>query len=124
MNTLRRHSIGLIILGCALLMGACSEPTKPAGPKFSGRVLLLLNGDPAKGANLAELTASGDGYNLSPLTTGVFEAAANLDQTQLLYTTTDEIMLRDLRSGAVKSLIKADGRCLAWAPDGNHFSYQ
>src|ERR1051325_2580433 len=106
MNRVRHHSIGFIIAACALLIGACSEPPKPAGPKFNGR-LLLLNGDPANGgANLAELTASGDGFNLSPLTTGLFEAAASPDQMQLLYTTKDEISLRDLRSGVVKSLIR------------------
>src|SRR5207245_1921759 len=45
-------------------------------------------------------------------------------QTHLLYATKDEIGLRDLRSGAVRSLVKGASVCLAWAPDGEHFSYQ
>src|SRR5207302_6526049 len=60
----------------------------------------------------------------SLVTSGVFEAAPNPDQTQLLYATRDEILLRDLRSGAVKSLVKGESFCLAWAPDGDHFSYR
>jgi len=116
--------VGGTVIAC-ILISACSGPTtKPAGPKFTGRVL-LLNGDPVTGANLSELTANGDGYNLTPFTTDiVFDAASSYDQTQLVYATEDEIKLRDLRSGAVKSIIKGKGFCLAWAPDGKHFSYR
>ena len=102
---------------------ACSNPPPKAGPKFTGRVL-LLNGDVANGANLSELTAAGDGYNLTPLVSGVFEAVASPDQTRLLYATKDEIMLRELRGGEAKSIIKGPSFCFAWAPDGNHFSYK
>jgi hypothetical protein len=54
----------------------------------------------------------------------VFEAAPSPDQTQLLYSTKAEIQLRDLGTGGVKSPIKGQGYCLAWAPDGKHFSYK
>ena len=87
--------------------------------------MLLLNGDTASGANLSELTVSGDGYNLAPLTSNeVFEAVASPDQNQLLYTTKDDIMLRDLRGPNAKSIIKGQSFCLAWAPDGKRFSYK
>ena len=86
--------------------------------------MLLLTGDPTAGAALAELTQAGDGYNLATLTAGVKEAVASPDQTRLLYATKDEISLRDLASGSVTSLVKGESACLAWAPDGNHFSYQ
>lgn len=73
-----------------------------------------------------ELSAApvGSTYNYSLITKGVFEAAASPDRTQLLYTTKDEILLRDLRTGAVKPLIKGENYCLAWAPDGKRFSYK
>jgi hypothetical protein len=112
-----------VLLICALLVGCSSEPPKRSGPKFTGRVL-LLTGDPSKGAALAELTQSGDGFNLTTITPGVTEAVATVDETRLLYATKDEISSRDLKSGAVKSLVKGESVCLAWAPDGNHFSYQ
>jgi hypothetical protein len=85
---------------------------------------LLLTGDPTQGAALAELTQAGDGYNLATLTTGVKEAVASPDQTRLLFATKDEISVRDLAKGSVTSLVKGESACLAWAPDGNHFSYQ
>lgn len=110
------------LIACWLTAG-CSEPPKPTGPKFTGRVL-LLTGDPSTGADLAELTQAGDSYNLTTLTAGVKEAVASPDQMRLLYATKDEINLRDLASGAVTPLVKGEGACLAWAPDGNRFSYQ
>lgn len=114
--------IAVLILLSALI-SACSQETKPTAPKFTGR-LLVLSGDPTTGANLAELNAADTGNNLSTITAGVFEATPSPDQTRLLYTTKDEITLRDLRSGAVKSLVKGESFCLAWATDGNHFSYR
>jgi hypothetical protein len=120
---LRRHtSICLILLTCALA-AACSQKLQNAGPKFSGRVL-LLTGDPSQGAALAELAQSGDGFNLVTITPGVMEAVATVDETRLLYATKEEISSRDLKSGQVQSLVKGESVCLAWAPDGNHFSYQ
>ena len=119
-------SIAVTVFICALISACSSPPTKRSGPKFTGRVL-LLNGDPATGANLSELTAYGDGYNLAPLspvTTDALEAVASPDQTRLLYATKDEIMIRDLRSGTAKPVIKGQSFCLAWAPDGNHISYK
>src|SRR5256714_5480746 len=106
-------------------MGACAQETKTTAPKFSGR-LLWLTGDKTNGSDLLELSAAPNGAisDVSLVTRNVFEAVPSPDQTELLYTTKDEIMLRDLRSGAVKSLIKGDSFCLAWAPDGNHFSYK
>ena len=122
MRTIRFQIITLIILGS--MIAACSEKTAPAGPKFKGRVL-LLSGDDAAGKDLIELTAGqNDTFNYTTLTSGVFEAAASPDQSQLLYTTRDEIQLRDLGTGAAKSLIKGQGYCLAWSPDGKRFSYK
>lgn len=110
-------------IACALLAGCSTAPPRAKGPKFTGR-LLLLTGDTSKGAALAEVTPYGDGLNMATITPGVTEAVATTDETLLLYSTKDEISSRDLKSGAVKSLVKGEGICLAWAPDGNHFSYQ
>jgi WD40 repeat protein len=87
---------------------------------------LLLAGSDTNGADLFELSAAptGSTYNYSLLTKGVFEAAASPDRTRLLYTTKDGILLRDLRTGAVKPLVKGENYCLAWSPDGNRFSYK
>ncbi|MGZ5437435.1 MAG: hypothetical protein ACXW3F_15375 [Pyrinomonadaceae bacterium] len=76
----RRSLISLGLIACWLSV-ACSEPPKPTGPKFRGRVL-LLTGDPSTGAALAELTQAGEGYNLATLTAGVKKAVANPDQTR------------------------------------------
>jgi hypothetical protein len=43
----------------------------------------------------------------------VTEAVATVDETRLLYATKDEISSRDLKSGAVKSLVKGESVCLA-----------
>lgn len=118
----RRLLIALGLIACWLTAG-CSEAPQPTGPKFRGRVL-LLTGDPSTGAALAELTQAGDAYNLATLTAGVKKAVASPDQTRLLYSTKDEISVRDLTSGSVTSLVKGESACLAWAPDGSHFSYQ
>ena len=114
-----------LFLVIVLFAAACTRETKPEGPKFTGR-LFFLSGDSTKGSDLAELDAApaGSPNNYQVVTSGIFEAAASPDQTKLLYTTKDGIMLRDFGSGAVKSLIKGDSICLAWAPDGNHFSYK
>ena len=122
MHTLGRYCIGIVIISCALL-GACSRQPLSVGPKFSGR-LLLLAGENTNGANLLEVNAAGSTYNYSIVTSGVFEAAASPDRTRLLYTTKDGILLRDLRTGAVKPLVKGENYCLAWSPDGNRFSYK
>ena len=122
MNRRNQCLIGACLVACWLI-AACSEPPKPSGPKFTGRVL-LLTGDPSTGAALAELTQAGEGYNLATLTTGVKEAVASPDRARLLFATKDEISLRDIAGGSVTSLVKGESTCLAWAPDGNHFSYQ
>lgn len=122
LRTIRFQIIGLIIL-CSMI-AACSQKPAPAGPKFKGR-LLLLSGDNATEKNLLEVTAGpNDTFNYTTITSGVFEAAANPDQTTLLYTTKDEILLRDLRTGEVKQLAKGENFCLAWSPDGKRFSYK
>ena len=125
MSQLRLCRVVILVVFCALLVSACSQTPERPALKFSGR-LLLLSGTGANGADLMELTAApgGNTYNLSPIMSGVFEAAPNPDQTQLLYATKDQIGLRDVHSGAVKSLIKGPGFCLAWSPDGKRFSYQ
>jgi WD40 repeat protein len=106
------------------MIAACSQKTAPVGPKFKGR-LLLLSGDAATGKDLLELTAGpNDTFNYTTLTSGVIEAAASPDQTQLLYATKDDIRLRDLGTGRVKPLIKGQGYCLAWSPDSKRFSYK
>jgi hypothetical protein len=115
----------VIVVMLAALLAGCSEPPKPAGPKFTGRVL-FLSGDPANGSNLVELTpgATAGSYNLLNIAAGVVEAVASPDQNHLLYATKDDISLRDLHSGNTKSLIKGSSFCLSWATDGNHFSYK
>jgi hypothetical protein len=118
-----RSHFYLVAIFC-VLFSACAEQPKPAGPKFSGR-LFFLSGDRTKGADLQEMTAAtNDSANpYQVVTSGILEAAASPDQTKLLYATKDGITLRDFGTGAVKSLIKGESSCLAWAPDGNHFSY-
>ena len=123
MNRVELKCFAGFLFVCSLLAACSSETPKSSGPKFTGRVL-LLTGDASKGAALAELTQSGDGFNLTAILPGVIEAVATRDETLLLYATKDEISSRDLKTGAAKSLIKGEGVCLAWAPDGNHFSYQ
>jgi hypothetical protein len=124
MHTLGRNCIGIVVISCGLI-GACTRQPLSVGPRFSGR-LLLLAGENTNGANLFELSANptGSTYNYSIVTSGVFEAAASPDRTRLLYTTKDGILLRDLRTGAVKPLVKGENYCLAWSPDGNRFSYK
>jgi hypothetical protein len=58
------------------------------------------------------------------VTSGVFEAAVSPDQTQLLYATKGEIQLLDTGAVKLRSLIKGQGFCLAWSPDGKRFSYK
>jgi hypothetical protein len=123
MHKLGRYRVGILIISCTLI-AACSSPITSVGPKFKGR-LLLLSGDGANGKDLIELTAGpNDTSNYTTVTSGVFEAAASPDQTQLLYATKDAIQLRDLGSGGVKSLIKGQGYCLAWSPDSKRVSYK
>ena len=122
MNRLQQSLFGTCLIACVLGL-SCAEPPKPSGPKFTGRVL-LLTGDPSTGAALSELTQAGDGFNLATLAPGVKDAAASPDQTRLLFATKDEIGVRDLASGSVTSLVKGESACLAWSPDGDHFSYQ
>ena len=120
MRNLGRHFYFFVILS-AFITGCTSEP-KPAGPKFSGR-LFALAGDRNRGADLLEGNGATPG-NYQIVTSGVLEAVASPDQAKLLYTNKDGVMLRDFGNSAVKSLIKGDSFCLAWAPDGNHFSYK
>src|SRR6476620_11320221 len=120
MNTVHiKRLYSIVIILCALI-SACTRETAPVGPRFTGR-LLLLAGENPNGADLIELSAAptGSTYKHSLVTSGVFEAAASPDRTQLLYTTKDGIQLRDLRTGAVKPLVKGENHCLAWSPDGN-----
>ena len=114
-----------VLIVAVVLLAACNREPQSTGPKFTGR-LILLSGDVTTGANLIELTPAPAAatYNLSTLATGVFEAAASPDRTHLIYATKDEIIWRDLHTGAFKSLIKGSGLCLAWSPDNNRFSYK
>lgn len=124
MHTFGRYCLGIVIVSCALL-GACTRQPDSVAPSFKGR-LLFLAGEDQNGADLYELTATNTGstYNYSIITSGVFEAAPSPDRTRLLYTTKDGILLRDLRTGAVRPLINGTNYCLAWSPDGNRFSYR
>jgi hypothetical protein len=106
------------------MIAACSQKPTPVGPKFKGRVL-YLSGQSSTGMDLRELTTGpNDSFQSTSITSGVFEAAASPDQTALLYATKDEILLRDLRNGEVKPLVKGETFCLAWSPDGKRFSYK
>jgi hypothetical protein len=123
LDTIRLNRIAFVLILCALICACTSEPPK-VGPKFSGR-LLVLAGDKTKGADLFELTAAANStYNFSNITGGVFEAAASPDQTKLLYATKNDVLLRDLRSGEVKSLVKGESFCLGWSTDSKRFSYK
>jgi hypothetical protein len=118
-----RYRFAIFMISCTLI-AACSSPITSVGPKLKGR-LLLLSGDGTNGKDLIELTAGpNDTSNFTTVTSGVFEAAASPDQTQLLYATKDAIQLRDLSSGGVKSLIKGQSYCLAWSPDSKRISYK
>jgi len=120
--TRRLQTISLFIAFAALL-AACSETPKASGPKFTGRLFALSGAQ--NNADLIEVTsAEGATGQYQVITSGIREAVASPDQTKLIYSTQDGIMLRDFGSGAVKSLIKGESVCLAWAPDGNHFSYE
>ena len=120
-----RYILLFTLIGITALFAACTQEVKPSGPVFTGR-LFFLSGEQAKGMDLAELqpAPAGSPKNYQVITSGIREAVASPDQTKLLYINSDGIMLRDFGSGAVKSLIKGDSVCLAWAPDGNHFSYK
>jgi len=120
----RLKTLAFVIV-CGALIAACTQPTAPVGPKFSGRVLLLA-GDKTSGADLVELSASptDSTYNFSIVTKGVFDAAASPDRSRLVYATRDGILLRDFATSEVKILIKGQSGCLVWAPDGKHFSYK
>ena len=89
-------------------------------------MLATLNTDSQdEQADLVEITAGPNStFNRSTITTGIIEAVASPDQTQLLYATKDGIALRGLRSGEVKELVKGENYCLAWSPDGKRFSYK
>ena len=115
--------LGFGFVAC-VLSSSCSEQPKTSEPKLTGR-LLALSGDRTNGLDLLEVSAAPSGStNYQVVTSGIIEAGASPDQTKLLYTTKEGIMLRDFGSGAVKSVIKGDSFCLGWAPDGNHFSYK
>lgn len=122
MRSIRFQIIGAIV--CCALLAACSQKTAPAGPKFKGR-LLILSGDSATERSLIELTGGpNDSLNYNTVSSGIFEAAANPAQTLLVYATKDEVLLRDLHTGEVKSLVKGENFCLAWSLDGKRFSYK
>ena len=124
MNPLRISWIAFFLLACILVSG-CTQERKPAEPKFTGR-LIFLNGTGPNGSDLMELTRAENGptNNLKTIASGVLEAAPSADQTQLLYGTTDAIMLLNLQTAAARPVVKGAGFCLAWAPDGKRFSYQ
>lgn len=124
LTTKRLKTLAILIISGALI-GACTRQPRSPEPKFTGR-LLFLAGENTNGADLFELTAAptGSTYNFSLITKGVFEATASPNSSHLLYATKDGILLRDLVSGNVNSLIKGESYCLAWAPDSKHFSYK
>jgi hypothetical protein len=121
----RFYLFSVVIAAC--VFSACSGRTEHAGPQFKGR-LLLLTKDRNSNGDLIEITPGSDStYNHTVLTDGVFDAVASADQTRLLYTTSDGVFVRDLRSGTARQLAPGAGGgniCLAWSPDGNRFTFQ
>ena len=126
LRTIRFHIISLTIL--CLMLAACTRKKEWAGPKFTGRLLVLAEDFDGTHSDLIEITpAANSTYNQTVITSGVFQAVASPDQTRILYTTKDGIFLRDLSKGAVKQLAPgAEGgnNCLAWSPDSNRFSFR
>jgi len=123
---MRRASLLIItaIFGSTLMLVSCSSPLERTPPKFAGR-LLFLNDNGAKAFDLVELTAADPStLTANTITGNVLEAAASADQTQLVYSTKDQMILRDLHTGAAKSVAQGPSYCLTWAPDAKHFSYQ
>jgi len=103
---------------------ACSSPPVTVAPKFTGR-LIVLSGNAANGGDLLEVTAGPNStYKRSAIVSGVTEAVANPDGTELLFATKGSITLRNPGNGDVKELIKGESYCLAWSPDGKRFSYK
>ena len=125
LRTIRFHIISAIIL-CSII-AACTRKREWAGPKFSGRLLVLAR-DGDLNSDLIEITPGPDSiYNHTVITSGVFYAAASPDQARLLYSTRDGVFPRDLSKGTVKKLAPgADGgiSCLTWSPDSNQFSFR
>ncbi|MGZ8842463.1 MAG: hypothetical protein ACXW18_02295 [Pyrinomonadaceae bacterium] len=118
MGSIRLSIIGIALSSC-LLISACAEKIVPVTPKFSGRLIVLSGND------LLEVTAGPNStFSRSTVVSGITEAIASPDQTQLLYATKDSIVLRKLATGDVEEMIKGDSYCLAWSPDGKRFSYK
>ncbi len=120
---LRIIRLSVAVIFC-VLVSACARETPAPKPAFKGR-LLLLSGEAASEKDLLEMSAGpNDTFDYKTITSGILEAAANPEQTQIIYATQSEILLRDLQSGEARTLIKGTGFCLAWSPDGKHFSYK
>ena len=116
-----------LLVTCALVLGGCSRKPTATGPKFQGRLLVLVR-DWDLSADLVELTpGSNEPTNQKIISSGMFETVPSPDEKQLLYSNGDGVFVRDLASGADRKLAPATGgtnRCLAWAPDGNRISFR
>jgi len=110
------------------MLAACTRKKEWAGPKFTGRLLVVAEEFDGTDSDLIEITpAANSTYNHTVIVSRAWKAVASPDQTRLLYTTKDGIFLRDLSTGAVKQLAQGTGggnTCIAWSPDSNRFSFR
>jgi hypothetical protein len=122
----RLRTLSLIVT-CTVMFGACSRKPTATGPKFQGRLLVLVR-DGDLHNDLVELTPGQNApADQKIISSGIFEAVPSPDEKRLLCSNKGGVFVRDLASGADKQLAAPAGgihRCLAWAPDGNHFSFR
>ena len=111
-NTLTRSFIGRATLSAALAAAVILASSGCAAkPQFPGRVILLSQG------TVLVLTQDGT----EPLLTGVVTAAISPDARFLLYTRTDQTVLRDLGKGTEKTILPETGLKAGWNGDGTRY---